>query len=332
MSVKKPGHGCFTMILPANPLVGSTTVATDVPVEWEETTCLLCGSSASSPLIEAPDAINGGTGLWFAVVQCQKCGLCFTNPRPSASSIFSFYPPIYRPHRMPDTAESRGTWLRPLKEEFRWGKPRKLLRPRRGRNRLLDFGCGGGNFLERMRRLGWEGTGLDVSEDSVRRIKYGMGLPAYVGTLPCNDLPPASFDLITMWQTLEHLHEPLEALRDAHRLLAPGGELMVSVPNIDSLPFRLFGHAWSGLDLPRHMTHFTPPTLQAMLEQAGFSCEPVHMVRHSGWLRTSAKMSARLQPHSKTKHWLSNKLLSRTVTFYSYLTSQADCIMVKAFK
>ncbi|HEV3235475.1 MAG TPA: class I SAM-dependent methyltransferase [Gemmataceae bacterium] len=318
------------MIMPANQLVGAPSV--DISVEWEETACLLCGSPESSPLVEAPDAAPGGSGLWFAVVQCQKCGLCFTNPRPSLSSSAGFYPQVYRPHRMPESERRGLSWARPFKDEFRWGKQAKSMLPRRGRNRLLDLGCGGGNFLERMHRLGWQVTGLDVSEDAVKRIRYGLALEARVGTLPCPDLPTAGFDLITMWQTLEHLHEPLEALRDAHRLLAPGGELVLSVPNIDSLPFRLFGHAWSGLDLPRHLTHFTPPTLHAMLERAGFISEPVRMIRHSGWLRASAKLSSRLQQHPVPKQWLRSKAFSRLLTWYSYCTSQADCISVRAFK
>jgi SAM-dependent methyltransferase len=318
------------MILPARPPTLATS-GTAISVEWEETACLLCGGPDSSPLVEAPDAIAGGTGLWFAVVQCQKCGLCFTNPRPSPGSIQRFYPPTYRPHRTPEFRGRLKKQAASLQKEPRWGKIGKVL-ARRGQGRLLDFGCGGGGFLKRMHREGWDVTGIDVSEDAVKRIRFGLGLPAHVGTLPCPNLPSGSFDLITMWQTLEHVHEPLEALRDAYRLLAPGGELMVSLPNIDSLPFRIFGHAWLGLDLPRHLTHFTPPTLHAMLEHAGFSPGPARMIRHSGWLRASAKLACRIRPGTPWQRWLRSKSPSRLLTWYSYLTAQSDCIMVKAFK
>ncbi|MFL5241025.1 MAG: class I SAM-dependent methyltransferase [Gemmataceae bacterium] len=211
------------------------------------------------------------------------------------------------------------------------GKIAKVL-ARRGGGRLLDFGCGGGRFLKRMHCAGWDVTGLDASEDAVKRIRFGLGLRAHVGTLPFPSLPDSSFDLITMWQTLEHVHDPLEALRDAYRLLAPGGELIISLPNIDSLPFRIFGHAWLGLDLPRHLTHFTPPTLHAMLERAGFSANPAHMIRRSGWLRASAKLANRLLPGATWQRWLRAKPPSSLLTWYSYVTAQSDCMMVKAFK
>src|SRR6266542_4160481 len=123
-------------------------------VEWEETDCLLCGGARWAPFLEAPDATAGGSGLWFAVVRCPDCGLCFTNPRPSEATILQFYPAVYHPHRTKQRpAPRRG--VRP-------GKERQGL-PWHGQGRLLDFGCGGGSYLERMHRQGWQVTGLDVS-------------------------------------------------------------------------------------------------------------------------------------------------------------------------
>ena len=95
-----------------------------------------------------------------------------------------------------------------------------------------------------------------------------------------------------MWQALEHVHDPLRVLCEAHRLLVPGGKIVVAVPNMDSLPYRWFGRAWQGLDLPRHLTHFSPRTLHKMLQRAGFQVGPVRMVRHSNWLRASAALSS----------------------------------------
>jgi SAM-dependent methyltransferase len=185
----------------------------------------------------------------------------------------------------------------------------------------LDFGCGSGSFLARMHRRGWKVTGIDASARTVQRLRRHLPLPVLLGSLPHPGLNPETFDVITMWQSLEHVHYPLEILREAFRLLAPGGKLLVVVPNIDSLPFRWFGPAWYGLDLPRHLTHFTPMTLRAMLERAGLQVGPVQMVRHSHWLRGSAQLA--------TAGWrrrLVSKPLSRLVTWYSSLTHQADCI------
>ena len=142
----------------------------------------------------------------------------------------------------------------------------------------------------------------------------------------------AAFDVITMWQSLEHVHEPHEVLCEARRLLAPGGKLIIATPNIDSLPFRWFGHAWYGLDLPRHLTHFAPWTLRLMLHRAGFRVGRIRMVRHSSWLRSSAQAACR-EPYSNTWHrWLRKRTPSTIATWFSYLTRQCDCMTATAWR
>ncbi len=291
-------------------------------VEWEEASCLLCGSRHSSTFLEAPDLTPGGSGLWFAVVQCSTCGLCFTNPRPTLDCMGQFYPEVYRPHRIRRPGLHRGRPSRHRRE-------REAL-PWHGEGRLLDFGCGGGSYMHRMHAQGWQVTGIDISATAVERVHSHLGLRALVGSLPHQNLRPASFDVVTMWHSLEHVHEPLTVLREAQRLLVPGGRLIVAVPNLDSLPFRWFGQAWYGLDLPRHLTHFTPCTLRLMLEKAGFRVGPTRMVRHSDWLRSSARLARLLAPTLHWPHALLAKPVCRLATWYSYLTRQSDCILVTA--
>jgi SAM-dependent methyltransferase len=299
-------------------------------VEWEEVACNLCGSDDWSPLVEAPDQAPGGTGLWFAVVQCQRCGLCFTNPRPNEASIAQFYPPEYKPHR------SKGEDCKSQNANCKLGiggyGQKGLHIPWQGQGRLLDFGCGSGRFLERMRRRGWKVTGLDTSALAVHRVQSNLGLPVLLGSLPHSELEPESFDVVTMWQSLEHVHDPRAVLRETNKLLVDGGKLFITTPNIDSLAFRWFGPAWYGLDLPRHLTHFTPTTLQVMLERAGFRVQEVRMVRHSSWLRASARLTSRFPFKSSWRRWLSRKPVSRLATWYSYWTRQADCILATAVK
>jgi SAM-dependent methyltransferase len=297
-------------------------------IEWEETACHLCGSRKWSQLVEAPDQAAGGVGLWFAVVQCKRCGLCFTNPRPSRGSIGQFYHPEYTPHRSKDRTNSK-TSLGFLPRR----RHRERFEPRwHGRGRLLDFGCGAGSFLERMHERGWSVTGLDISAAAVNQIQAGLGLPVLLGSLPHPELAPDSFDVITMWQSLEHVHDPQVVLRQAHELLVAGGKLYVAVPNIDSLPFRWFGPAWYGLDLPRHLTHFSPVTLQVMMERAGFRVRKIRMIRHSSWLRASAQLTRRFPLRPGWRRWLTAKSASRLATWYSYWVRQSDCILAQAVK
>jgi 2-polyprenyl-3-methyl-5-hydroxy-6-metoxy-1,4-benzoquinol methylase len=195
---------------------------------------------------------------------------------------------------------------------------------------LLDFGCGGGSYLQRMHELGWKVTGLDVSPVAVERIRTRLGLRALTGSLPHRELSPGSFDVVTMWHSLEHVHHPLVVLRAAHRLLMPGGKLLVAAPNIDSLPFRWFGAAWYGLDLPRHLTHFTPATLAAAVQAAGFRVSGAQMLRHSRWLRESAALAIQQRALPAWQRWLRGKIASRLITACCQMVREADCILLAA--
>jgi SAM-dependent methyltransferase len=291
-------------------------------LEWEETHCPLCDGTTWSPLIEAADPLPTVDGLWFMVVQCHECGLCFTNPRPGLGSIGKFYPSTYVCHRRPDNHGRRRRKKR---------DPLAQLLPPHGFARLLDFGCGAGEFLCRMRDLGWNVTGLDVSEEVVGRLRVELQLHALAGTLPHSELVDASFEAVTMWQALEHVHQPLEVLRAAFRLLTPGGKLLVAVPNIDSHSYQWFGNDWYALDVPRHLTHFSPVTLRLMLQRAGFEVRELRMIRHPGWVRHSARLLERRQ---RTTPLIARLLKTRTLSglagWYSYFCRKSDCILAIA--
>jgi SAM-dependent methyltransferase len=309
--------------------VAAPVAALDPVVEWEEVNCLLCGGRNCSPLLEAQDNIQGGTGLWFFVVQCQDCGLCFTNPRPGPHSILPFYPEDYEPFQNPHQRRRRH-WWHPFTRWCHRPRRERQLMPLHGQGRLLDVGCGGGSFLDRMHRQGWKVTGVETSATVVERVQNELGLNVLPGSLPQADLEPASFDLITMWHSLQHHHDPFEVLRAAHRLLAPGGKLVVAVPNIDSLPFRWFGQVWFGLNLPRHLTHFAPWPLYLMIHRAGFRVGQVRMNRHSAWIRSSARLACQSSQATFWYRWLKRKSVSRLASWYGYLTNQADSMTVVA--
>lgn len=300
-------------------------------VDWEEVPCPLCGREAGAPLLEAADPLPDRGGLVFAVVRCAHCGLAYTNPRPTEPTISRFYPADYRPHHRSGKGRPprRAT---PLLSRL-LGRPcgeRRGALPWPGTGRLLDFGCGGGSFLKTMAERGWEVTGLDASENAVRHVRDRLGLHALAGTLPHADLRPGSFEVVTMWHSLEHVHRPLTVLREAYRLLVPGGKLLVATPNIRSLPFRAFGACWFGLDLPRHLTHFSPDTLREMLHAAGFRPDPARQMRHSDWLRSSARLAFRRDAGGLLACALQWKPLAKVAAWACYAVGQADCIICVA--
>jgi SAM-dependent methyltransferase len=181
-----------------------------------------------------------------------------------------------------------------------------------------------------MHARGWQVLGVDAAESVVRRIEQELGLPALAGDLAAPDLAASSFDVITMRQSLEHVHRPLETLRRAFRLLAGDGKLMVWVPNIDSLAFRWFGPAWYGLDLPRHLTHFTPSTLRRMVAEAGFQGARTWMVPHASWLRRSAARAREQGDKSHKSWWLARRPAARWATWYAAAAGRSDCIGLSA--
>jgi 2-polyprenyl-3-methyl-5-hydroxy-6-metoxy-1,4-benzoquinol methylase len=294
-------------------------------VFWEEVCCPLCGGERYRPLLEAQEG-QGGTGMWFGMVQCNKCGLCFTNPRPVADSLPQFYRPDYSCHRPRTRLGESAVRRRFLPRLRRWRPPF----PWQGDGRLLDFACGGGRFLARMKEYHWQVTGIDLSSRCVARAREATGLRILVGTLPHPELDPNSFDVITMWHALEHVADPRQVLVEARKLLTWNGKLVVTVPNLDSLAFRIFGAHWYGLDLPRHLTHFTPRTLRLLMERAGFRVHSIRVKRHSAWLRHSAHTACGHPPARWLHGWLRTKAVSRLVAGWAHLTRQSDAIMAIA--
>ncbi len=292
---------------------------------WTDAPCPLCRETMTEVRLEAADPV-GTDGLVFSVVRCLSCDLHYTNPRPDEASIGRFYPENYKPHRAPKT---RPSVSRP---RFGWFTGRDCPE-RRGElgvppGRLLDFGCGGGSYLARMAARGWQVTGLDNAPETVDRIRKDLKFDAHIGTLPHEDLQPASFDAVTMWHSLEHVHDPVATLRSAFQLLVPGGLLLIAVPNIESAPARWFGADWFGLDLPRHLTHFTADTLREMLAVCGFEVKTVRGVKHSDWLRSSAHLATRRGQRGLLPWALRWKLAAKFAGWLTYALGRCDCLLV----
>jgi len=143
------------------------------------------------------------------------------------------------------------------------------LKPVKG-GRLLDVGCGSGDFLAFMQQLGWRVEGVDFDAKAVRNAA-AKGVHAKVGSLESQKFPEGAFDAVTMSHFIEHVHDPRRLLRECRRILKPGGYLVAVTPNIDSLGHRLYGHSWMHLDPPRHLHLFSLNTLRRLTEAAGFS-------------------------------------------------------------
>lgn len=234
-------------------------------MEW--TRCNLCGFDGTEPYREGYDWQLGGSEL-FRLVRCRRCGLVYLNPRPSPGEIGQYYPADYEPFtRSGDSHSGRLA---------RWGYKRHLnkrcttVMDRKGSGRLLDVGCATGEFLARMKEYGWQVQGVEPSPAAAEIARQDYGLDVRTGDLGQAYFPDRAFDAITLWDVLEHLHDPSAALTEIHRILDDDGLLILELPNPQSFDASLFGPFWIGLDMPRHLYVFPPAPLAAMLKQSGF--------------------------------------------------------------
>ncbi|WP_313898197.1 class I SAM-dependent methyltransferase [Nodosilinea sp. LEGE 07298] len=136
--------------------------------------------------------------------------------------------------------------------------------------RLLDVGCGTGDFLQVAQRDGWQVTGTELSATAADKIASRLGIPILTGEITSLQLPEVNYDLITSYHVIEHLIEPLAMLRRLYQLVSNEGAIFLETPNIDSLGARLRGAKWSHIIPPEHITYFQPRSLQYALRQAGF--------------------------------------------------------------
>ena len=230
-----------------------------------------------------PDRREWLPGL-FDVVRCTGCGLVQTNPRPTPAAIATYYPEKYGPYAPVGERDAARPVLRLVRAlvhapyVLRYGAVDPRPAPPEVGARVLDIGCAVGRSLAEFAALGWEVWGIEASSQAAEAARRRLGVPGeriFVGRAEEADFPPESFDLVTAAHVIEHLHDPKAVLSRARSWLREGGMLQVSVPNVASLESRLFGRLWFGLDLPRHLYHFSPRTLRALLEECGFQVERI---------------------------------------------------------
>lgn len=266
----------------------------------ETTACLDCGSDRHHVLFQGPDFVTD-TAATFPVAQCLDCGLVYLRERPTPQEIGAYYPAHYAPY----TTQSAAAPVVPLwktgsavkRVSTRWalahwyGYPKvwnggktvaspgthQRFLPRyrnipffKAGGRLLEFGCGTGVYLKRMQQLGWDVYGVEPGA-AARQTAEDRGLPHVYPDLFAQQFADGFFDVVTAWQVIEHVHDPVAYLRELLRITKPGGQLLLSTISVRTPEAWLFRRYWHNWEIPRHLIFFTPETLTRLARKAGWA-------------------------------------------------------------
>lgn len=231
------------------------------------TNCPVCGSPDIKNVLSVKDyTVSNKT---FVIAECNSCSLRFTQDVPDAASIAPYYK---SENYISHTNTSKGLINR-LYQSVRkrtLKQKRRLIERASGikKGRLLDVGSGTGAFANEMQQAGWQVTGLEPDADAraVGKQSYNIDL-ADIGQF--YQLQESSYDVITMWHVLEHVHDLQGYIAKLKLLLTENGKLFIAVPNYTSKDAAAYKEQWAAYDVPRHLYHFSPRSMQVLMEKHG---------------------------------------------------------------
>lgn len=255
---------------------------------FEEVHCLFCGPTcAKERLLSAPDLLNGKPGI-FHLSRCKTCHLVFQDPRPVAEDMGEFYTSEASFYQAPVTSKARKQGLKEklaeitLANHLDYPGPKHFLLKTltwplyrikvadqtiphfKEGGKLLEIGCGSGNRLVRHRERGWSVTGVELQKEVADALEKSTGIRVISGNIETMELPD-KYDAIVMDMVLEHLHNPIQILKQIRQWLKPDGELVLTIPYFEGLEFKLFGEYTYGLQLPYHLYFFNRRHLKKLL-------------------------------------------------------------------
>ena len=289
--------------------------------------CVLCGNEGVSLYQEIPDRLFAVPGA-FQIRQCEPCRLLWLDPRPTPDDLPKCYETYYTHSKIPSDQKEASARplasvrdalriailcgyygyrhltgrhllcsLGPLMAKIPFLRYRAVYDDLRERfphyrnghdNLLIDIGCGRGDYLKRMKDLGWNVLGVEPDPVAAAAAR-ARGVPVITGTLADTGLPEGRADQVTLQHVIEHLTDPAAAIHECYRLLKKGGRLVIYTPNNGSLGHRIFGSSWYPLDPPRHLFVFSSGSMALLLQKSPFR-EPS--------IRTVSVSAAKIFDHS----------------------------------
>ncbi|RIW18337.1 class I SAM-dependent methyltransferase [Algoriphagus lacus] len=224
--------------------------------------CPLCKSGLFLNHSEVTDfAVSRET---FILCKCSNCELLFTNPRPKKEDIGPYYNfPEYFSHE--DKAKNLTQWIYQKVRNYSITKKVKFIESLKKKGKLLDYGCGTGELLKAAKKRGWKVTGIEPSEKARNQANYKLEGKVRESI---DDLgKDSTFDVITLFHVLEHIHDLRKSTRKIINHLKSNGCLIIAVPNHESWDGKNYGKYWAGWDVPRHLYHFNLSSIEKFKEE-----------------------------------------------------------------
>lgn len=251
-------------------------MSADLALAPSSTACRVCGSAEVACVMA--DASDHVTKEPFRILRCRRCEVAFTDPLPA--DLSRHYPSGYRNYGPAAMSALRALYSLRVSN---WCK--RFAQP----GYALEIGCGPGLMLDALRRKGWRVKGIERTPEVARQAREALGLDVTSEDLATLSSEP-TFDLIFLFQVLEHLPEPAAVVHECSRRLKPGGRLIINVPNLGSWQARFGRNVWWHLDPPRHLFHFTSESLRRLMERGGLDVVDVSYasLEHDvfGWVQT----------------------------------------------
>lgn len=257
---------------PVEKSVGGILLTETKPILETVLQCPVCGNETISPFITCVDYLVSQKP--FTIQQCTKCQFRLTNPRPNADEISAYYKSDqYISHN------DRGKGLissvyRGVRSYTLRQKLRLINRLNNGPGQLLDVGCGTGAFLETAQTGKWTVAGMEPDPDA--RSITEKKIKSTIAPSLASVTQGKPFDVVTLWHVLEHVSDLTNTIRLLHELSTSTGVVIIAVPNSDSYDANFYGEHWAAYDVPRHLYHFTPTTIEALFKQHGFVLAEKH--------------------------------------------------------
>ncbi|MFM1962808.1 MAG: hypothetical protein RLZZ172_1653 [Bacteroidota bacterium] len=226
--------------------------------------CPICNSPETEVKLEVID--HSVTGELFSLSFCKSCNFLFTTQPPSKENIGRYYK---SENYISHTDSSKGLFNRVYQiiRKYTLSSKRSIITrflEERQSSKLLDYGCGTGAFLKEMQSDGWKVSGIEPDDHAREKASSLINQEVYC-PVKIHDFEKNSFEVITLWHVLEHVHDLHETLAQLHNILTQSGLIIIAVPNHLSGDASHYNSSWAAYDVPRHLYHFNPTSLQKLL-------------------------------------------------------------------